>query len=86
MYRNISPSRVGENVGNVGENVGEPKDIQDRIIDAIVSDNKISAKVLAEQFNATVRTIERNIKALRESGRLIRQGAAHGGYWEVVSK
>jgi len=86
LDRNISPNHVGENVGNVGENVGEPKDIQDSIIAAIVSDNKISAKALAEQFNVTERTIERNIKALRESGRLIRHGAAHGGYWEVVSK
>ena len=86
LYRIISPNHVGENVGNIGENVGEPKDIQDRIIAAIVSDNKISAKALAEQFNVTERTIERNIKALRESGRLIRHGSARGGYWEVVSK
>ncbi|MBQ9889894.1 MAG: putative DNA binding domain-containing protein [Firmicutes bacterium] len=86
LYRNIAPSRVGENVGNVGENVGEPKDIQDKIIIAIVNNDKISAKALAEQFNVTVRTIERNIKALRDSGRLIRHGSARGGYWEVVSK
>ena len=86
LYRNISPNHVGENVGNVGEIVGEPKDIQDRIIAAIVSDNKISAKALAEQFNVTVRTIERNIKVLRESGRLVHHGSARGGYWEVVSK
>ena len=52
----------------------------------IVNNDKISAKALAEQFNVTVRTIERNIKALRDSGRLIRHGSARGGYWEVVSK
>ena len=83
LYRNISPNHVGENVGNVGENFDESTDIQDRIIDAIVSNNKTSAKALAEQFNVTVRTIERNIKVLRESGRLVHHGAARGGYWEV---
>ena len=40
---------------------------------------------MAEQLKLTTRTIEKNIKLLRESGRLERIGADHGGYWKIKS-
>jgi ATP-dependent DNA helicase RecG len=38
---------------------------------------------IANQLNLTTRTIEKNIKLLRESGRLERIGADKGGYWNI---
>ena len=43
----------------------------------------ISASSIAETMGVTTRAIEKNIKKLRESGILIRHGAARGGYWEI---
>ena len=57
--------------------------IQERIIAAIKADNTISATQIAELVKVSKRTIERNIKELREKGVLERHGAARGGYWEV---
>lgn len=72
---------VGENVGDVGENVGDAKETVIRII----TDNKnVSALQIAKAMSVTQRTVERYIKELREEGKLVRHGFAHGGYWEVV--
>lgn len=71
---------VGKNVGNIG-NVGDYKKI---IIDMIIANNKVSAREIAESMSVTKRTVERYIKELREEGCLVRHGATHGGYWEVV--
>lgn len=50
----------------------------------LIDDNKrISATAIAKELGLSVRAIEKNIKDLRESGKLIRHGSARGGYWEV---
>ena len=78
---------VGENVGDVGENVGEKiideGDLKAKIINLINDNNKASASEIAQKLLIAQRTVERHIKELRESGRLIRHGSARGGYWEV---
>ena len=38
---------------------------------------------LAEKLEVTIRTIEREMKKLRESGRVIRVGGKRYGHWEV---
>ena len=67
---------VGINVGEMSENVGETKEA---IIRKIKMNPRISASALAKEISVTQRTIERNIQELRESGVLIRHGAARGG-------
>ena len=43
-----------------------------------------SAHELSIVANLTVRAVEKNIRALRESGRLRRIGPDKGGHWEVI--
>lgn len=78
---------VGENVGDVGGNVGDVGEkeinIKDRILMEISENSKISAAEIARNISITQRTVERYIKELREESRLIRHGAARGGYWEI---
>ena len=53
------------------------------ILKLIDDNNRISATAIAKELGLSVRAIEKNIKDLRESGKLIRHGSARGGYWEV---
>lgn len=39
---------------------------------------------MAEALSVSSRTVEKNIKILREQGVLIRHGSARNGYWEIV--
>ena len=44
----------------------------------------ISAHELSIAVNLTVKGIEKNLRALRESGRIRRVGHDKGGHWEVI--
>jgi predicted HTH transcriptional regulator len=46
----------------------------------------ITQKELQEQTGISRRGIEYNIKLLKERGMLIRQGAAKGGYWQIINR
>jgi ATP-dependent DNA helicase RecG len=72
---------------NVGE-MSEKKDglsaVQIRILELIKADGTITAGALSEKLRVTPRSIERNIKRIKELGLLIRKGGDNGGYWEIV--
>ena len=70
----------GENVGDVGEN-----EIKNEIIDKMRKDPKISAKSMAAEMGVATRTIERNIRDLKEAGLVERVGGARGGRWVVLA-
>lgn len=85
----------GDNFGeNGGENFGEKvaigkdkqkvTDTQRKILECVVEDKYISAKQIAEKIGVSGRTVENNIKKLKESGILIRHGSPKSGYWEIV--
>ena len=48
------------------------------------SDKQLSAKKIAEQLGLGSRSIEKNIKKLKELGILVRHGSPKNGYWEVI--
>jgi predicted HTH transcriptional regulator len=64
---------------NVGVNVG----VKSEILNYLKKDPTLSAKELATLLNKTQRTIERNIKELREQGLLTREGSDKTGIWIV---
>ena len=69
---------------DVGINVGINADtIEDMILVLLKQDSKLTAKTLASTLNVSQRQVERIIKLLKESGRLIRHGSNKAGYWEV---
>lgn len=74
----------GENVGDAGEKSVTDGDVKAAVLKLLTDNNKASAAGMAKTISVTQRTVERHIRELREKGKLIRHGSAHGGYWEVV--
>lgn len=58
-------------------------DIQKQILDILSENNQCSAKIMAEQIGVSSRSIENNIKKLKEYGILERYGSPKNGYWEI---
>lgn len=58
-------------------------DIQKQILDILSENNQCSAKIMAEQIGVLSRSIENNIKKLKEYGILERYGSPKNGYWEI---
>ena len=73
-----TPNRQG-----VGKDVGLEVGLAEKIIDLILEDSEIKMSEMAEKLEVTTRTIEREMKKLRESGRVIRVGGKRYGHWEV---
>ena len=65
---------------SVGLEVG----LAEKIIDLILEDSAIKMSEMTEKLEVTTRTIEREMKKLREAGRVIRVGGKRYGHWEVV--
>ncbi len=60
--------------------------IQGKILELIRQNSRISAKAMAEILLVSSRTIEKNIKILREQGILVRHGSPKNGFWEIRKK
>lgn len=58
--------------------------LADRIIMAISSDRTVTIAGLSDILHVPKRTVEREIKNLRESGQLTRKGGRRYGYWEIT--
>ena len=90
LFRNLfsmeKGENIGENIGETWEKYGESglNNTQLRIVELILKDNKISAVKLAEKIGVSSRSIESNIKKLKEEGILIRHGSPKKGYWEII--
>lgn len=54
---------------------------QINIIQCIVNNPKITIVELAESIGVSTRTVEKNIKTLREAGVIERVGGRKAGYW-----
>lgn len=85
----------GENFGdNFGVNGGDKTfvvkdgrkvtDTQQKILDCLAEDKYISAKRIAEKIGVSGRTVENNIKKMKESEILVRHGSPKFGCWEIV--
>jgi predicted HTH transcriptional regulator len=57
---------------------------RDRILSWAVVNPGISIPELAEQFQITVRAVEKQIAKLQQEGRIRRVGPDKGGHWEVI--
>lgn len=78
-----STDSVGEASKKCRRNVGEVSERGRLILELIAENSTISAKQLAQQLNTTDRTVEREIKKLKESGIIERIGADRGGFWKI---
>ncbi len=79
--------KVGESSPKESEPPGElPKmsgKTSGKIMTALKQDGNLTIPELSSLIGVAERSIERNIKKLREQGRLRRIGPAKGGHWEI---
>ncbi len=64
----------------------ELSETQQNILSLLQKNGRLSAKAIAEVLSVSARTVEKNIKILKNQGILIRHGSPKGGYWEVVER
>ena len=57
---------------------------QEKILDCIAEDKYISVKKIADRIDISRRTVENNIKKMKESDIVVRHGSPKNGYWEII--
>ena len=80
--------KVRRSEGESSEKKQEYKlnDTQKKMMILLSENAHLSAAKLAEQLEVGSRSIEKNIRKLKEYGILIRHGSPKNGYWEVVER
>ena len=79
------PENVPENVTeNVLENV--PEKLKRDILGDLRGNSKITMSELANKYSVDIKTIKRDIEALKQKGLIARVGPDKGGYWQVVEQ
>ncbi|MDD7709394.1 MAG: HTH domain-containing protein [Prevotella sp.] len=56
----------------------------ERILDLIKKKPTISAAEIAMEIDMSSRGVEKQIRKLRELGKIKRTGGRFGGYWEII--
>lgn len=59
---------------------------QKKILNLLLGDKQLSAAKITELLNLGSRSIEKNIRRLKNYGILIRHGSPKNGYWEIIDK
>ncbi len=57
---------------------------QKRIVSLLKVNSKLSAESLAEKLGLSSRSVEYNIKKIKDLGILVRRGSYKDGYWQVI--
>ena len=88
LFRSVSPMYNRRNIGETSEKhrICELNDTQEKILELLSEDSKLSAAKLSEKIGIASRNIEMNIKTLKDKGILIRHGSPKNGYWEIVAE
>lgn len=75
---------VDESIVPKNHDVGKDVGLSDRILELIMDNPEISMSSIAKMMNISSRTVEREIKKLRETGRIERIGGRRFGRWEII--
>lgn len=82
-----SSEKVRRKFGESSEKVAAGQnETQRKLLELIKQNNRMSAKEMAEILSISSRSVEKNIKKLKDQGLLIRHGSPKSGYWEIVKK
>jgi predicted HTH transcriptional regulator len=81
IFRRITSDKIGINFG-LNSEINET---QRHILKDISNDSTVTIKKIAENLGLTSRSIESNIKDLKERGVLVRQGSKKAGRWQIIS-
>ena len=74
------------NVGNDGKNGGKNGSLAGRIIDILSEEPQITMPQMAAKASTSLRSVEREMKILRESGCIERADGRRYGYWKIIDK
>ena len=66
------------------QNKDELSALQISIIELIKTDKTITAEMVAKKLKIATRSIQRNIKLLKDLGLYVRKGGDNCGYWELL--
>ena len=69
---------------NVGAKYTDNVGVKEKIVKLIEKNESITIKELSSTLNVTTRTIERNIKALKDENIIERIGSDKTGYWKII--
>ena len=72
----------GDNIGDSGDNIGD-KTTQEKIIELMCLNPKISASKIAKAIGVSNRNVELHIQKMKADGVIDRQGSPKGGRWIV---
>ena len=90
LYRpgNASEQTTQKTIQKMSEKVSEKmsEKMSEKILRLIKENNSITTDRLAALLDKSTRTIDRQIKTLKQEGKLKRIGSDKGGYWEVINK
>ncbi|MDE7020688.1 MAG: winged helix-turn-helix transcriptional regulator [Lachnospiraceae bacterium] len=77
--------RVRRRFGESSEkNISELNETQRNILEMVQQNNRISARNVAEVLAISNRSVEKNIKILKDRGILMRYGSPKSGYWKII--
>ena len=75
---------AGDHVGDyVGDHVGDDRCRESVILGLLNGDSRISAKEISLRLHVSIRTVERILRQLKQSGKIDRVGSARSGHWIV---
>jgi predicted HTH transcriptional regulator len=57
---------------------------EEKIINLLKLEPKLSQKIISQRLNIPYRTLQRIMEKMVTTGKIRREGAARGGYWEVL--
>ncbi len=56
----------------------------EKIIESLKKNPEVTIKELSNELNISTRAVEKQVRILRNSGKLTRIGSARNGYWQVI--
>lgn len=86
VFVTISFKRRSENGESEITQETTKKTIQQKVLELLIANPKLSRNDLAKTLMMKVDSIQYHINQLKKSGKIVRVGADKGGYWEIIKK
>lgn len=82
------PTLLSEEMSEeMSEETDEPlTELEEAVIRCVTENPQATAKAIAEETGVSGRTIERQLRALQQKGKLQRIGPTKGGFWRVITQ
>ena len=80
----VNEKSVGVNEESVGVDEYSIGRTAQKILDIVIAAPSITQDKIAEKISITKRSVERQVKNLRDRGILIHEGSDKTGYWRVL--